>query len=113
MHDLLLLCPLFPNKCFFSFLSFFIICCYLGGDPTLFSYAQTSSFTVKFLGHVPNVTPQSNVGSPESQISTLEAIDISQVCIITVTLFCKQFLTFIICFLDPEARPSAMGDGYR
>ena len=49
------------------------------GDPSLFSYAQTSYFTVKLLGHLPDVPSQSNMGSSESQISTLEAIDTAQV----------------------------------
>lgn len=49
-----------------------------GGDPSLFSYAQTSYFTIKLLGHIPDVPPQSVMGSTESQISTLEAIDTAQ-----------------------------------
>lgn len=58
-----------------------ILCCCIaaGGDPSLFSYAQTSYFPVKLLGHIPDVPPQSNMGSTQSQISTLEAIDTAQV----------------------------------
>ncbi len=45
----------------------------------MFSYAQTSSFAVRYLGKVSYVAPQSNVGSSESQIGTLEDIDRAQV----------------------------------
>jgi len=49
------------------------------GTPDLFSYAQTSSFAVRYLGKVSGVTPQINIGSSESQISTLEDIEVAQV----------------------------------
>lgn len=51
----------------------------VGGDPSLFSYARTSYFTVKLVGRIPDVPSQTNMGSTESQISTLEAIDTAQV----------------------------------
>ena len=52
---------------------------FLPGTPDLFSYAQTSSFAVRYLGKVSDVTPQINIGSSESQISTLEDIEVAQV----------------------------------
>lgn len=50
------------------------------GHPDLFNYAQTSVFSVKYLGHLKNVSPQSGrLSSAENQTVTLEAIDTAQV----------------------------------
>ena len=70
----------FPQVVMHYYNVFFTAAAASGGDPSLFSYAQTSYFTVKLLGHIPDVPAQSNMGSTESQISTLEAIDAAQVC---------------------------------
>ena len=57
------------------------------GHPDLFNYAQTSVFSVKYLGHLKNVSPQSGrLSSAENQTVTLEAIDTAQVQSSTRTL---------------------------